>query len=296
MSEEITQAELKSLVNLLDDPDNTVFRQVTARLRMVSNTIVPDLEKYIIIEKNSLRKERLKRLIEEIHFNILVDDFTEWCRKDYFNMLELLVIVAHYKFPNLNFIEVKQTVHDIISQVKQETNTYSTPLQRIRTLNHVLFQIHKFSANFSDPMHPNNTFINIVLKEKKGSDIILGILYMYIADQLGMPVYGVNFPKNFLLAYIDIDIQDKTLGADVSFYINPFNHGIILTKADIDVFLKQNKISAKTEYYIPANQLTIAERLLKYLSISYKRKKQQVEVEDIKNIIQILKYYKDKVK
>ena len=295
MAEKITQDELNSLINLLDDPDSMVFQNVVARLRNAGNEIVPILKKHLITEKNSLRKNRLKSIIKEIDFNILIDIYTQCCKKKHFNILEFLVVVANYKYPSLKLIEIKQDIHKIILQVKQETNIYSTPLQRIKMLNHVLFSVHKFSANYTKPMAPDNSFINIVLKEKKGSDIMLGILYTYIADQLGMPVYGVDFPKNFLLAYVDISKKEKNLETDISFYINPFNQGIVLTKTDIDVFLKQNKMPVKHSYYVPANQFTIAVRLLRYLIISYKRNSKPEEANKIKRLLEILRQYKGNV-
>ena len=53
----------------------------------------------------------------------------------------------------------------------------------------------------------------------------LAVIYMSVAYKLGLPIFGVNLPKNFILAYKDEYRQHDSADEadDVLFYINPYN-------------------------------------------------------------------------
>ncbi|MEA2043461.1 MAG: transglutaminase-like domain-containing protein [Bacteroidota bacterium] len=289
MTVENTSSEINSLISLLDDPDAEIYKQVLARLRKLGKVGIDSLKKEL--EQNSdnkLRNQRIERLLNEINFNTLVDDLTDWSRKGQYNMPEFLILVAHYEYPNVHSEVIKNEIDRLTEQIRQDMSQYATPLQRVRNINHVLYQVQQFKSNFNNPMDPDNVFINRVLKTKKGSDIVLGILYLHIADNLGLPIYGINFPKNFLLGYVSDESNKNLTSMHVAFYINPYNQGIPLSKDEILSFLKQHKLQAKPEYLKPAEKSKIALRLLKYLMISYKRNAEERKVRDIQKLIEIV--------
>jgi regulator of sirC expression with transglutaminase-like and TPR domain len=130
-----------------------------------------------------------------------------------------------------------------------------------------------------------------VLESKKGNPVTLAILYLAIAVKLGIPLYGVNLPKNFILAYMEELYPSKIAGsADdriVSFYINPYNNGAVLTKREIDYFLKQQKIQPLDSFYYPCDNLTIIQRLILNLVFSYERLEDYAKVEELKKFLNV---------
>ncbi len=114
------------------------------------------------------------------------------------------------------------------------------------------------------------------------------IIYLILTQKLGIPVCGVNIPKNFILAYVEdlynqnseTDLENK----DVSFYINPYSNGAVITKREIDNFLKQQKIKPFDFFYSPCTNHTIIQRLLLNLIYAYERRKDLKKVHDFKNI------------
>lgn len=48
-----------------------------------------------------------------------------------------------------------------------------------------------------------NSFINTVIESRKGNPLSLSLLYSVIAESLDLPIYGVNLPNHFVLAYLD---------------------------------------------------------------------------------------------
>ena len=106
-------------------------------------------------------------------------------------------------------------------------------MEKLKILNYILFDLHKFSSNNTDFYSPQNSYINQVLETRKETRSHCRLVYLAVAWKLGLPIYGVNLPKNFILAYKD-ELQDDDLGyneEDVLFYINPYNKGAVLGRS-----------------------------------------------------------------
>jgi regulator of sirC expression with transglutaminase-like and TPR domain len=105
----------------------------------------------------------------------------------------------------------------------------------------------------------------------------MGILYLIIGQFLELPLFGVNLPGHLILSYVNdrFKLKDKKKynSADVMFYVNPFNNGAVFTKSEIELYIKQLKISPKEKYYLPSNNISIIKRYLKELEKLYKLNK-----------------------
>ena len=101
----------------------------------------------------------------------------------------------------------------------------------------------------------------------------MAIIYMAVAYKLNLPIYGVNLPKNFILAYKDEyrqhDSEDET--EDILFYINPYNKGAVLGKREIDYFIEQQQLKQEKSYYTPCTNQEIIVRLINNLILSYEK-------------------------
>ncbi|NJO89900.1 MAG: hypothetical protein HC831_13850 [Chloroflexia bacterium] len=101
------------------------------------------------------------------------------------------------------------------------------------------------------------------------------------------------FPKNFILAYVEelsnsnleTVLEDKI----VSFYINPYNNGAVLTKREIDYFLKQQKITPLDYFYTPCDNHTTIQRLLLNLIFAYERQEDFGKAEELKKFLSLFK-------
>lgn len=104
--------------------------------------------------------------------------------------------------------------------------------------------------------------ISVVLESKRGNPITLCVIYMIIAQKLGMPVYGVNLPNLFVLTFKQGNIQ---------FYINVFNRGIIFSKTDIEHYITQLKLKQNKTFYEPCSNQDIVQRVLRNMILSYEK-------------------------
>ncbi|NOZ34121.1 MAG: hypothetical protein GXO80_02350 [Chlorobi bacterium] len=274
------QAELQALISLLDDKDTAVYQAVREKLLLCNESVIPDLAAACMFYQNDLLKERANEIISQLQFKKLDEDFAHWIKNDK-NLLYGTFLIAKYQYPELKYEDVENKLNKIVSDLRADINLYLTGLQQIRKINHALYDIHRFSPDFSDIINPENSFLNKVLENKKSNDILIAVVYIYISQKLGLPVYGVDFPRNFLLMF-----KDERSG-DALFYINPFNKGAIVTKNDIQVFLKNHKLKQKNTFFTSCSNTQIIKRLLNFLMNFYIRKKNKNKTEEIKRILNL---------
>lgn len=289
----MNKSEINALIKLLEDPDRSVYNAVKSRLTEIGSNILTELKTAWEESNNDLFLERSSEIISTVQFNQTFDLFKAWVKSDDPNLLEGAFLITSYKFPELDKDIILQKVEKIKRDAWLQMNDNLTPLEQIRVLNHIIYNIHKFVRNNMDFYSPKNSYLNLVLETKKGNPVSLAILYLVVANKLGLPVYGVNLPKNFILAYVEehsgtnlkTALEDKI----VSFYINPYNNGAILTKREIDYFLKQQKIKSLDYFYTPCDNHTIIQRLILNLIYAYERQEDFSKSEDLKKFLSLFK-------
>lgn len=276
--------KIQALFQLLDDPSNEVYHHVSKNILQQGENIIHELEKVWETSFNEILQERIEDLIQEIQFKSTLNQLKIWKELGAEDIFEGAYLVAKYQYPELKFESVQKLFEKIKRDAWLEINNNLTALEKTKVLNHIFFHAHGFSGNSINIQAPQNAFINHVLDTKKGNPITLGIIYMALANQLDMPVYGINLPKHFILGYVDPLYQSLTNEQEILFYINPFNKGAVLGKREINYFLKQQNIKPEKSYYYPCSNLEIIQKLILNLIYSYEKLGYPEKVADMKKM------------
>ncbi len=98
----------------------------------------------------------------------------------------------------------------------------------IGVINTYLFEDLRFtSVKTAD--NPEDLFLHVVLEKKQGYCLSLSVLYLAIAERIGLPVHGVVVPGHFFVRYDDgqrrynIETTSKGASADDAHYLSEFN-------------------------------------------------------------------------
>ncbi len=256
--------ELKALISLLDDPDVEIYRELEDKLITCGPEVIPLLEQSWETSFDVLLQGRIEQIVHKIQFNEVKTDLQLWKISNQENLLEGLLIINRYQYPSL----ADEEIHAKLAELRRDTWYYlmyeMNPVEKIKLLNNVLFREFGLSGNTSDYHAPQNSFLNKVLETKKGNPISLACIYSLVAQRLDIPVYGVNLPKHFMLAYMNDDAPGEVL-----FYINAFNRGQIMRKSDITSFLHQLSLPASDEFMKPCDNISIIKRVLRNLIAAY---------------------------
>jgi regulator of sirC expression with transglutaminase-like and TPR domain len=281
---------IAALINLLDDPDQKIFDQISQELLNLGAVAVPFLEDAWENSFNAILQNRIEQVLHQIQFQGIIKGLQEWKKTETHDLLEAAILIAKYQYADIDEESIYTFTDQLYQEIWLELNGNLTALEKAHVLNKIFFEINGFGGNKKNFHSPKNSFINNVIESKKGSPILLSLLYIAMAKRLKVPVYGVNLPEHFILAYTFLPIQfyDKVDLDDVLFYINPFNKGTIFQKKDIDTFLKQLKLEEKTEFYLPCKNLTLICQILKNLIFSYNRTGYIDKEAEIKLLLDIL--------
>jgi regulator of sirC expression with transglutaminase-like and TPR domain len=292
MSDLKKDKEIKALVSLLDDTDQEVFIEIERKLLSFGKEVIPLLEDVWSHSFDTLIQSRIEQIIHKIQFEALCVELELWSSHRFNDLLSGVILISRLQYPDLNEDAIRQTLSQLKRDVWIELNDHLTALEQINIINRILFDVHNFSGNTSNFHAPQNSFINTVLETKKGNPLLLSIIYSIIANELDIPVYGVNLPEHFILCYQDPvaseHYQYTYPKANVVFYINPFSKGTIFSKDDIDQFLKKLNMEPNAIFYEPCNNVDILKRILRNLSFSYNKIGDLDKAEEVSTLLQIL--------
>src|SRR5690606_14523153 len=116
----------------------------------------------------------------------------------------------------------------------------------------------------------------------------LAVIYSIIAQKLDIPIYGVNLPQHFILAYVD-ESMDKDFDSHILFYINAFNKGFIFGRHDVDAFLRQLNLSPDRRFYEPCSNSAIIQRIIRNLISAYDNAGVEDKVKELEELLEIFK-------
>jgi hypothetical protein len=289
---------LRAMVSLLDDPDPGIHLRVQQDLDALGVHAVAQLEELWIQAEEVKERRSLEKVIHRLQWNNIQCHLTAWLEGDRSDLLSALCIIARYQYPNLDEQAVRQTLQAIRIEVWMGLNEQMTALEQVRHLNFVLFRVHKFRGNTDEYLNPNNNFINKVLETRKGNPLMIGLVYMLIAQKLDLPIYGVNLPQHFVLAYLEQgsysgqnkseDFQQESYRRPL-FYINAFNMGSVFGKRDLDQFLRMVHVEPKDQFYRACTNTEILLRLCANLESSYRDAEEFHKISEIKKLTQLIR-------
>jgi len=260
----MNENELKALISLLDDPDAAIYQELEDKLIASGPPVVPFLEQQWETSFDALLQSRVEQIVHKIQFNEVKNDLQLWMISNQEDLLEGLLIINLYQYSQLNEPEIYQQLAELKREAWYLMMYEMSPLEKVKLLNNVLFRDFGLSGNTSDYHAPQNSFINKVFETKKGNPISLACIYSLVAQRLDIPIYGVNLPKHFVLAYMNEENPEEVL-----FYINVFNRGQVMQESDIQSFLQQLNLPFSDQYTKPCENLDIIRRVLRNLLAAY---------------------------
>lgn len=279
--------KLDALINLIDDPDKTIFDLVEQELMKENEAIIPVLEEKWENSFDVTCQERIENLIQSLQFKETKNRINAWISGNGQNrdLLDGFLAVDRFQYPDLNLTNIKVKIENIRKKIWLELNDSLTLLEKTTIVNHIIFNVKGFSINHKNIYSPQNCFLNQLIDTKKGNPVSMTILYIILARQLDLPAFFIDFPKNPLVAIVDRKLAKKVHGhaakSDVVFYLNPSNKGSITSRKEVEYHLRKNEFLPLRHYTEPKPDLLLIKHLLEsletaYQSINYSDKQERI--------------------
>lgn len=114
-------------------------------------------------------------------------------------LLEAAASIAQDEYPDLDVQQVLGDVDQLLARARRRCGDVTDPLQRLRVLNQFFFRDMGFGGNVNNYYDPDNSYLNVVLRTRRGIPIALAVLWLELAQGLGLKARGVNFPGHFMV-------------------------------------------------------------------------------------------------
>jgi regulator of sirC expression with transglutaminase-like and TPR domain len=165
-------------------------------------------------------------------------------------------LLALYRFPTLDVGSYRERL-DALAAAARPAVEAADGGERALALAQVLGEEHGFDGNRDSYYDPNNSYLNRVLDRRTGIPISLSVVYLLVADRLGLPMCGVNMPAHFLVRYADGGGQDLLL--------DPFNGGQVVSRETCVRILLRTGLRPAPAYFDCAPARAVLLRMVRNL-------------------------------
>ncbi len=253
----LTKDKLPHIISLIDDESDEVRSLVFKDLNDYGSNLESDLVEFsdILNQKNL---HQIKSIIERNRRDWLKDNWKSW----------------YSEFTELGKIEVAMNIISKFQLGILQQTSLSTKLNIIAgnflnlypygnelDLSNYLFHVLDLKGNKDDYYNPLNSNLYNTLNNGKGLPITLVLIFILIAERVGLKVVGCNFPGHFLAK---IEIDDEML------LIDCFNNGRIIFNSDLEDLSTDSYQALLTIIETPLSARTIIKRVLHNLLNAYK--------------------------
>jgi regulator of sirC expression with transglutaminase-like and TPR domain len=179
------------------------------------------------------------------------------------DLTRIALEIAADAYPGLKAEPSLGTIDDLASRVRQRCPAGAGPRQVLGQINWVLFVEEGFQGNVEDYYDPRNSYLNEVLGRKTGIPLSLSVLYLALAERVGLPMAGVNLPAHFVV---------RAGQGGETIFVDPFHAGALLDRAGCErrVAEVSGRTTPLTEAELaPCPTGTIVARMLRNLKATY---------------------------
>ncbi|PSB24921.1 hypothetical protein C7B82_25195 [Stenomitos frigidus ULC18] len=171
--------------------------------------------------------------------------------------------LAQEDYPELDVEAYVKALDALAAAVKERSPQSSYPLKIIQAINHYLYDELGFVGNTADYYDPRNSFLNEVIDRRTGIPITLSLVYLAIAQRVGLPMVGINMPGHFLIRPV-ID--------EAEICVDAFHQGEILFPQDCEERLAQvygHPVELKPAFLQAVSKRQYLARMLTNLKVTY---------------------------
>jgi hypothetical protein len=249
-------SKLYYLIDLIDDDSDEVRSEILNTLGKYGANLELDLLEFKDII-NQKKYELLMPVIESNRKNWLLSKWPSRLKyEDPFDKIEFVLdLISKYQYGIYEFLDLSFILDDLAEEFKNKI-PYGDELD----LSYFLFQEIGIKGAGDDYYNPFNSNAIYALKEKKGLPITLCLIYILIANRLGLDVFACNFPGHFLTR---INSFDERL------FIDCYNGGKILYENDIKKLAGESYDAFVDIINSDTNPEAVAGRILRNLINSY---------------------------
>jgi len=251
--EELSESQKAALLTLLADEDPSIYRKIRQRIVSFGPPAADWLRPHTLSRDPALRR-RAQEIVLSFDRQAADDAFLGFCLKhgETFDLEEGAWKLAQTQYPDINVSGYQALLDSFASDISESLRDVTAAEDILGVLNRYLFDELGFAGNEEQYHDPDNSYLNRVLDRRTGNPINLCLVYLLLARRLVLPITGIGLPGHFVCRF-------QSSSAEI--YIDAFNGGKLMTKADCVQYLLQGNYSIREDYLAPVSPRRILLRI-----------------------------------
>lgn len=209
--------------------------------------------------------------------------------EDKLNLLRATLLIAQLDNPDLEIELFEREVERMAEQIRSQLDDDASEQQRIEQLNQYLFKENGFHGNRVEYYTRSNSYMNDVIYNRQGLPITLSVLYLELAERIGLKVVGVGLPGHFVVrweptpsvtptpaedepgdAATEPETEAKEKKTDKpndphGQLIDPFERGVTISRKDAEAMIRAANLDVAESHFAAYTKPQIVERMFRNL-------------------------------
>ncbi len=211
-----------------------------------------------------MKEATLPLSLLDFHYRQIEAAFGEWslsAEKDV-NLEKACFLLASFAHPLQDVERGKDDLWNMENDLRERLDGLSEADAIVAEVVEYIHGELRFDGARDDYYDAQNSFINCVLKRRRGIPISLSALYLILAERLGLPLRGVGMPGHFIVKY---QSEEEPI------FLDPFDRGKRLSVGDCASIVREFGYHFDVRFLQETPPRRIVERMLNNLIGIYKR-------------------------
>ena len=160
-----------------------------------------------------------------------------------------------YSMVTTQCIPAEDIIEEIVGMCRDQLKPTTKIEDVLKVINRVLYDEFGLQNNSENYYDYKNNRTDEVLYSRKGIPITMAIIYHEIVTKLGLNLSLINFPRHFLLSFVDSE--------GITMYLDCYNRGEVLTRAQCLQLCPMSDIADNDAYFQAVSGDEVLARLLR---------------------------------
>lgn len=253
-----------ALVALLDDPSPTVQAAIEQEFQRLGNSRLTFL-RAIANDRSHPLTRQAKHFVDKVIGPEPAQRLVEYIRAQSFDLETGMYLINKVIVPDVKLSVIRQALQFLSDRCRELMVKPMTTREQCKLMNRVLFHECGFRGNSTDYDNPLNSCIDAVLVRRMGLPITLSVIYLLVAERLGIELEPIGVPGHFMVAGFD---------EEPPFYIDAFERGRFRTGEEVRQLLLMQNLPADYHYLAPVPVGEVLCRVCRNLAYHFDQRKE----------------------
>ena len=145
------------------------------------------------------------------------------------NLARGALLIALEDYPQLDIGAPLAELDDLAARVERRSSPGEPPVFKVGQLHAEMFDVDGYEGDRASYNDPRNAYLNEVIARRKGLPISLSMIFLHVAERIGLNAAGVGLPGHFIVK-VQFELNEL--------YVDPFGGGATLTLPDVATLLE----------------------------------------------------------